>query len=169
MALAEVSEETVGSCRILSHVEGHDRYSHLQNLTPQIRQVLEEAGSSIDDVSAIAVSHGPGSFTGIRIGVTAARTFAQMKDIPCIAVSSLEGMAERVKDELRPERKRRKTTDTKQEQGKSEDVLAVERELMTLTGTRVNITGDSKGKLEFEYYSIEELNRLIDIIREAFR
>ena len=40
---------------------------------------------------------------------------------------------------------------------------------MTLTGTKVNITGDSKGKLEFEYYSIEELNRLIDIIREAFR
>ena len=86
-----------------------------------------------------------------------------------LSVRATEKLAERVKDELRPERKRRKTTDTKQEQGKSEDVLAVERELMTLTGTRVNITGDSKGKLEFEYYSIEELNRLIDIIREAFR
>ena len=40
---------------------------------------------------------------------------------------------------------------------------------MTLTGTKVNISGESKGKLEFEFYSIEELNRLIDIIREAFR
>jgi hypothetical protein len=40
---------------------------------------------------------------------------------------------------------------------------------MTLTGTKVNITGTSKGKLELAYYSIEELNRLIDIIREAFR
>ena len=84
-----------------------------------------------------------------------------------LSVRATEKLAEKVKDELKPERKRRKPkTET---QGKTEDVLAVERELMTLTGTKVNITGDSKGKLELEYYSIEELNRLIDIIREAFR
>ena len=84
-----------------------------------------------------------------------------------LSVRATEKLAERVKDELKPERKRRKTkTDA---QDKSEEVLAVERELMTLTGTKVSITGDSRGKLELEYYSIEELNRLIDIIREAFR
>lgn len=93
MALAEASSETGGDCRILAHVEGHDRYSHLQNLTPQIRQVLEMAGSSIDDVSAIAVSCGPGSFTGIRIGVSTARALSQVKGIPCVAVSSLEALA----------------------------------------------------------------------------
>ena len=84
-----------------------------------------------------------------------------------LSVRATEKLAERVKDELKPERKRRKPN--AEAQGKTEDVLAVERELMTLTGTKVNITGDSKGKLELEYYSIEELNRLIDIIREAFR
>ena len=84
-----------------------------------------------------------------------------------LSVRATEKLAERVKDELRPERKRRKLK--AEAQGKTEDVLAVERELMTLTGTKVSITGDSKGKLELEYYSIEELNRLIDIIREAFR
>ena len=84
-----------------------------------------------------------------------------------LSVRATEKLAERVKDELKPERKRRKPKE--EVQGKTEDVLAVERELMTLTGTKVNITGDSKGKLELEYYSIEELNRLIDIIREAFR
>lgn len=84
-----------------------------------------------------------------------------------LSVRATEKLAERVKDELKPERKRRKPK--AEAQGKTEDVLAVERELMTLTGTKVNITGDSKGKLELEYYSIEELNRLIDIIREAFR
>lgn len=84
-----------------------------------------------------------------------------------LSVRATEKLAERVKDDLRPERKRRKPkADT---QGRSEDIIAVERELMTLTGTKVNITGDSKGKLELEYYSIEELNRLIDIIREAFK
>ena len=84
-----------------------------------------------------------------------------------LSVRATEKLAERVKDELKPERKKRKTKETGQE--KTDDVLAVENELMTLTGTKVNITGGSKGKLELEYYSIEELNRLIDIIREAFR
>ena len=86
-----------------------------------------------------------------------------------LSVRATEKLAERVKDELRPERKRRKTPAAEAPQGKSADVLAVENELMTLTGTKVNISGESKGKLEFEFYSIEELNRLIDIIREAFR
>ena len=80
---------------ILAHVEGHDRYSHLQNLTPQIAQVLSDAGVSIDDLSAIAVANGPGSFTGIRIGVSTARALSQVKDIPCIPVSSLEALAMR--------------------------------------------------------------------------
>ena len=84
-----------------------------------------------------------------------------------LSVRATEKLAEKVKDDLRPERKRRKPKN--EQSGRSEDIIAVERELMTLTGTKVSITGDSKGKLELEYYSIEELNRLIDIIREAFK
>lgn len=84
-----------------------------------------------------------------------------------LSVRATEKLAEKVKDDLRPERKRRKPkTDT---QGRDQDVVAVERELMSLTGTKVTITGGSQGKLELEYYSIEELNRLIDILREAFK
>lgn len=94
MALAQTNE-TGDACRILAHVEGHDRYSHLQNLTPQIRQVLCDAGVSIDDLSAIAVANGPGSFTGIRIGVSTTRALSQVKGIPCIPVSSLEALAMR--------------------------------------------------------------------------
>ena len=86
-----------------------------------------------------------------------------------LSVRATEKLAERVKDELRPERKRRKPAADRNTDAKSADVIAVERELMTLTGTRVTINGDTKGKLELEYYSIEELNRLIDMIREAFR
>ena len=94
MALAQAGEKGE-DCRILAHVEGHDRYSHLQNLTPQIQQVLCDAGVSIDDLSAIAVSNGPGSFTGIRIGVSTARALSQVKGIPCVPVSSLEALAMR--------------------------------------------------------------------------
>ena len=81
--------------KILAHVEGHDRYSHLQNLTPQIGQVLSDAGITVDDLSAIAVANGPGSFTGIRIGVSTARALSQVKGVPCVPVSSLEALAMR--------------------------------------------------------------------------
>lgn len=94
MAVAEALEDG-SECRILAHLEGHDRYSHLQNLTPQIQLVLSDAEITMDDLSAIAVANGPGSFTGIRIGVSTTRALSQVKGIPCVPVSSLEALAER--------------------------------------------------------------------------
>ena len=97
MALAEKDAKAAGAaggrCVIRAHVEGCDRYSHLQNLTPQIEKVIRDAGITIDDLSAIAVANGPGSFTGIRIGVSTARALSQVKGIPCVPVSSLEALA----------------------------------------------------------------------------
>ena len=78
---------------ILSHIDGNDRYSHLQNLMPQVQHILAETGIEMKDLDAIAVSTGPGSFTGIRIGVSSARAISQMLDIPCVPVSSLEALA----------------------------------------------------------------------------
>lgn len=86
-----------------------------------------------------------------------------------LSVRATERLAEKVKDELRPERKRRKKA-APADPAKSAEIAAVERELMTLLGTKVHISGDeSNGKIELEYYSLEELNRLIDAMREAFR
>lgn len=78
-------------------IHGNDRFSHLQNLTPQINEVLDRNGLSVSDLDAIAVSKGPGSFTGIRIGVSTARALSQVTGVPCIAVSSLEALAMRAK------------------------------------------------------------------------
>ena len=91
VALADA--DNGGACRILAHVEGHDRYSHLQNLTPQISQVLADGGISAGDLAAVAVANGPGSFTGIRIGVSTARALSQISGMACVAVSSLEALA----------------------------------------------------------------------------
>ena len=86
-----------------------------------------------------------------------------------LSVRATERLAEKVKDELRPERKRRKKA-AEADAVKAAEIVAVERELMTLLGTKVHINGDdSKGRIELEYYSIDELNRLIDAMREAFR
>lgn len=81
--------------KVLARVQGDDRYSHLQNLMPQVQQVMAESGSQLGDMTAIAVSAGPGSFTGIRIGVSSARALAQVLGIPCVPVSSLEALAMR--------------------------------------------------------------------------
>ncbi len=86
-----------------------------------------------------------------------------------LSVRATERLAEKVKDELKPERKKRKKA-SDAGKAKAAEITAVERELMTLLGTRVTVSGDgSKGKIELEYYSLEELNRLIDALRDAFR
>lgn len=95
---------------VLEHIQGHDRFSHLQNLMPQVKEVLENHKLSINDVSAIAVSKGPGSFTGIRIGVSSTRALCQVLGVPGVLVSSLEALAMRVAD--LPGEKRRSTGDT---------------------------------------------------------
>ena len=92
---AFASAAVTDGSRILAHIQGSDRFSHLQNLMPQVQQVIEESGLSIGDIDAIAVSVGPGSFTGIRIGVSSARGLAQILKVPCIPVSSLQALAMR--------------------------------------------------------------------------
>ena len=93
LAKSEWKNSKVTAFEIIGHIDGNDRFSHLQNLTPQIQQILDENGLAIGDVSVIAVSRGPGSFTGIRIGVSTARALAQVLGTPCAAVSSLQAMA----------------------------------------------------------------------------
>ncbi len=86
-----------------------------------------------------------------------------------LSVRATERLAEKVKDELRPERKKRKKA-SDADKARAAEIEAVERELMSLTGTKVHIAGDgNKGKIELDYYSLDELNRLIDTLREAFK
>lgn len=84
--------------KIIGHMQGNDRFSHLQNLMPQIEKVIKDNQLSLNDVDAIAVSCGPGSFTGIRIGVSTARALAQILSIPCVAVSSLQALSMRASE-----------------------------------------------------------------------
>lgn len=84
--------------KIIGHVSGNDRFSHLQNLIPQVQEVIKDNKLSIGDIDLIAVSCGPGSFTGIRIGVSTARALSQVLDVPCVAVSSLAALAMRASE-----------------------------------------------------------------------
>ena len=67
--------------------------THSQTLMVMAEDMLKQCGKTADDVSAVAVAEGPGSFTGVRIGVAAAKGFAWGLSIPCYGVSTLEAMA----------------------------------------------------------------------------
>ncbi|WP_165445205.1 tRNA (adenosine(37)-N6)-threonylcarbamoyltransferase complex dimerization subunit type 1 TsaB [Bacilliculturomica massiliensis] len=64
--------------------------NHLQHLIPMIDSLLSKCGITIDDVSVIAISEGPGSFTGIRIGMATAKGLAQVIGAPVVGVPTLE-------------------------------------------------------------------------------
>ncbi len=66
------------------------KLNHLQNLMPMTDILLQKRGMTIDDVDYIAVSEGPGSFTGIRIGVSSARALAQALNLETIGVPTLK-------------------------------------------------------------------------------
>lgn len=69
---------------------------HAERLIPMIDEVLREAGRALKDMTRIGVTTGPGSFTGIRVGVAAARGFALSLGIPAIGVTTLQVVAEQV-------------------------------------------------------------------------
>ena len=64
--------------------------NHLKNLMPLVRDLLADCGVTKEQLTHIAASVGPGSFTGIRIGVATARALAQVLELPCVAVPTLE-------------------------------------------------------------------------------
>ena len=68
--------------------------THSQTLMVMAEDMLKQCGKTAGDVQAVAVAEGPGSFTGVRIGVAAAKGFAWGKQIPCFGISTLEAMAE---------------------------------------------------------------------------
>lgn len=67
--------------------------THSETLMPQVEQLLSLTSLSVRDFDCIAVTRGPGSFTGLRIGVAAANGLAFGADIPCCGVSTLETLA----------------------------------------------------------------------------
>ena len=76
--------------------EPERHFSHAEKLQGYITQVLDRANISKNDLDAIAVSKGPGSYTGLRIGVSAAKGICYALDIPLLAISTLGSLASQV-------------------------------------------------------------------------
>ena len=74
------------------------KLTHSQTLMPMVESVLSSAKTDFSDIEGFAVSAGPGSFTGVRIGISAIKGMAAAKKIPCVGVSTLRAMAENYRD-----------------------------------------------------------------------
>lgn len=78
---------------VLLEKHTNDEKTHSQNLMPLIDELFKEANLTLDDIDLLACSQGPGSFTGIRIGLASIKAFADTKNIPVVGVTSLESLA----------------------------------------------------------------------------
>ena len=99
-------ETTTTNCSVSLSLEGEtlvlkedydNNYSHAERLHVYINSVLKEANINSSQLDAIAVSKGPGSYTGLRIGVSAAKGLCFALDIPLISISTLKSLSHQVK------------------------------------------------------------------------
>jgi len=101
MALILYIETTTKCCsvalaennNILAIKETFSSYTHAENLTLFIEEVMSESGHTYSNLDAVTVSKGPGSYMGLRIGVSTAKGLCYALDIPLIAVDTLQAMA----------------------------------------------------------------------------
>ena len=90
---AAVTEDGV----VLASAYQNTGLTHSRTLMPLVDAMLKNSDIRLDQMGLIAVAAGPGSFTGLRIGVAAAKGLAWTLDLPCCAVSTLEAMAQNVR------------------------------------------------------------------------
>ena len=83
----------VADDKLVAQVVVNNKRTHSEKLMPMIEAMFEAAEVSLSDVELIAVANGPGSFTGVRIGVATAQGLAHSLGIPMVGISTLEALA----------------------------------------------------------------------------
>mgnify|MGYP000325756119 FL=1 len=79
--------------RVLDEMHVLSEEEHSQTLMPMIEKIFNDNNMDLDEIDLIGCSRGPGSFTGIRIGIATAKAFSDAKNIPLIGIDSLEALA----------------------------------------------------------------------------
>ena len=84
--------------KLIDKIELNNGLTHSETLMPILKQILEKNSLVLIDFDLIAIDIGPGSFTGIRIGVATAKAFSDSLTIPCVGIDSLEILAYQIKE-----------------------------------------------------------------------
>lgn len=91
-AIKKVSNTNFNNSEIIQQ-EISNEVTHSEKLLPLIHETLRQLDLTLHDISLLACINGPGSFTGIRIGLATIKAFAQVENLPIYAMSSLEAIA----------------------------------------------------------------------------
>ncbi len=87
--------------KVLINLSNDDEKTHSVKLMPMIDEAFKSTNLSLDDISLLACCTGPGSFTGVRIGIATIKAFADVKKLPVVGVTSLESLAYNLFDALK--------------------------------------------------------------------
>jgi tRNA threonylcarbamoyladenosine biosynthesis protein TsaB len=86
--------------KVISYAEIFVPHAHSDNLSSMLKNVLEQGKCKMTDLQAVAISKGPGSYTGLRIGTSAAKGLCFALDIPLIAINTLKALAAQMQSEI---------------------------------------------------------------------
>lgn len=111
MALILSLETSTSSCSAALHKDGktlvgrelHEPHLAASQLAVLVEEIMGETGTATREIDAVAVSAGPGSYTGLRIGVATAKGFCYALDIPLIAINSLLLLACQARGDVKPD------------------------------------------------------------------
>ena len=84
---------------LIKKLELDNGLTHSETLMPLIKELFEKSNLALKDIDLLVSDIGPGSFTGIRIGVATCKAFSDSLNIPCIGISSLEVLAYNAKND----------------------------------------------------------------------
>lgn len=84
--------------QLIIEKHNNDEKTHSQKLMPLIDMTFKGSNLCLNDIDLLACCQGPGSFTGIRIGISTVKAFADVKNIPIIGITSLESLAYNIKE-----------------------------------------------------------------------
>lgn len=87
--------------KLVCNLDTNTGRTHSENLMPMIEQAFKKTNLSLKNINLITCDIGPGSFTGIRIGVATTKAFKDSLNIPCVGISSLEALAYNLKDNIK--------------------------------------------------------------------
>ena len=84
--------------KLICNLDNNTGRTHSENLMPMVKEALSKAKLTLKEFDLIVCDIGPGSFTGIRIGIATTKAFNDILNIPCIGISSLEALAYNIND-----------------------------------------------------------------------
>lgn len=93
VSIIEVDNNEKQKFNVIISENNDNEKTHSQKLMPMIDEIFNKTGLTLDNIDLLACCLGPGSFTGIRIGIATVKAFADVKNIPTVGVTSLESLA----------------------------------------------------------------------------